>query len=179
MSQITIIVHKLRGTYRYTGQILEQGENFIYLEAKYIWPDTPFLDMIIKQGDRFVEIFYTDRWYSIYEIHDRENDLLKGWYCNIGYPAQLSGDKLNVIDLALDLFVYPDGRQLVLDVDEFQAMYLPQEARRNAQEALAELQELFTGKLYGRENIHPLSPLLGPTYFHKRIECKKGRSHGF
>jgi hypothetical protein len=46
-------------------------------------------------------------------------------------------------DLALDLLVYPDGRQLVLDEDEFQGITISTEERRCALKALRELRRLF------------------------------------
>lgn len=155
MNRATVIKQDLQGreTWRYQGQVLQRGENHILLEAKFNREDTPFHEILLKQGDRFVEIFYTDRWYNIFEIYDREDNQLKGWYCNVGYPAKINGDEISYIDLALDLLVYPDGRQLVLDEDEFQEMDLNQEARRKAREALSELQRLFNGKLQGGEDI--------------------------
>jgi uncharacterized protein len=155
MPQITVIKQDLEGceTWRYTGKTLERGENFIILEAEFNRADTPFHDIILKQGDRFVERFYTDRWYNIFEIHDREDDQLKGWYSNIGYPAIIEDEQVSYIDLALDLLVYPDGRQQVLDEDEFEEMPLTAEARRKARAALEELQELFKHKLEGQAEI--------------------------
>jgi hypothetical protein len=158
MTQVTVIKQNLEGreTWRYRGQILERGENYVLLEARFNREDTPFHVIVLKQGDRFIETFYSDRWYNIFEIHDREDDLLKGWYCNIGCPASLDGDRVSYIDLALDLLVFPDGRQLVLDEDEFQELPLTQEVRRKAWEALIELKELFTRKLQLGEDNHAL-----------------------
>ena len=155
MSQITVIKQDLEGreTWRYTGKMLKRGGNFILLEAKFNRPDTPFHDILLKQGDRFVEVFYTDRWYNIFEIHDREDDILKGWYCNIGYPAVINQEQVSYVDLALDLFVHPDGRQLVLDEDEFKEMHLPQDTMCKAREALEQLQQYFKRKIQGQEEI--------------------------
>jgi uncharacterized protein len=158
MTQVTVIKQDLaeRETWRYNGQVLDRGENYILLEARFNREDTPFHGIVLKEGDRFVEIFYSDRWYNIFEIHDRDDDLLKGWYCNIGCPAQINADTITYIDLALDLLVYPDGRQLVLDEDEFQKMDLSQETRRKAREALAELQEYFSRVTQAGKDIHTL-----------------------
>jgi hypothetical protein len=46
-------------------------------------------------------------------------------------------------DLALDLLVYPDGRQCILDRDEFRALRINGHERRLALEGLAELQAIF------------------------------------
>jgi hypothetical protein len=48
--------------------------------------------------------------------------------------------------LALDLLVFPDGRQLVLDEGEFNALTLPTEIRENACNALKTLQFIFKEK---------------------------------
>lgn len=149
MDNITVIKRDLQGleTWRYTGQILQRGENFVLLEAKFNRADTPFHGIVLKQGDRFVETFYANRWYNIFEMYDRENKNLKGWYCNIGYPAVIDHDQVSYIDLALDLLIYPDGRQLVLDEDEFQKLPLSPEVEQQALAALAELQEIFKSKV--------------------------------
>jgi predicted RNA-binding protein associated with RNAse of E/G family len=98
----------------------------------------------LKNNDRFVEIFYTDRWYIIFEIHDRDDDRVKGWFCNVTRPAVLEADdRLSYVDLALDLWVAPDGTQMVLDEDEFAALDLDVETRHQAGAALVELQKLF------------------------------------
>ena len=47
-------------------------------------------------------------------------------------------------DLALDLLVFPDGRQLVLDEDEFAGLDLPRILQEQARAGLRELQRLFT-----------------------------------
>ncbi len=80
---------------------------------------------IIRTGDRFIETYFTERWYNVFEIHDREDDRLKGWYCNIGRPAVMESENtISYVDLALDLWVAPDGSQTVLDEDEFDALDL-------------------------------------------------------
>ena len=99
--------------------------------------------MLLGKGDRFVETYYTDRWFNIFEIHAREDDHLRGWYCNVSSPAVIVGDTIAWNDLALDLLVFPDGRQYVLDEDEFSQLELSSEQRQRALNALAELQTRF------------------------------------
>jgi len=148
MSEITVLKLNTLGqeTWRYTGQVLECQPDFVRLEAYFNRDDLPFLEILLKRGDRFLETFYTTCWYNIFEIHDREDDRLKGWYCNIATPAVITADAVSYIDLALDLFVYPDGRQIILDEDEFVELMITDEQRRQAQTALSELQELFRQK---------------------------------
>lgn len=131
-------------TWQYEGSVLRRESNAVTLEALFNREDIPFMDVVLKQGDRFVETFYTDRWYNVFEIHDRDDGILKGWYCNVGKPAALKHDSVAYVDLALDLWVAADGTQTVLDEDEFAGLPLDEETRRRARAALHDLQELFT-----------------------------------
>jgi uncharacterized protein len=132
-----------RETWRYHGQLLEQDSNRIVLEAYFDRQDMVFHGMLLGRGDRFVETYYTDRWYNVFEIHAREDDHLRGWYCNITQPAIFDGSMITYIDLALDLLVFPDGRQITLDEDEFLGLDIPPDVRHTAREALSELQATF------------------------------------
>ena len=137
-------------TWEYTGRLLAQTQDFVRLEARFNRPDMAFQGITLKQNDRFVETFFTDRWYNIFEIHDRADDAIKGWYCNVGHPARWDApDAISYIDLALDLWVTPNGAQTVLDQDEFERMDLDKSTRQRALAALAELRTLiFTEKPY-------------------------------
>jgi hypothetical protein len=127
----------------YEGEELRRVENSITLEALFTRDDMPFMDIIFKKGDRFVEYYYSDRWYNIFKIYDRDDGKLKGWYCNIGKPAVIEDQVVSYVDLALDLWVSNDGKQTVLDQDEFEALELDDESRRNALRALKDLRSLF------------------------------------
>jgi uncharacterized protein len=149
MTQINVIKlnYERKETWRYSARVVERGRDYIHLEAFFDRQDTDVHGMLLKTGDRFLETFYTDRWYNIFEIYDRDDKSIKGWYCNIGYPAELKNDSLSYIDLELDLVVFPDGKQLVLDEDEFNALPLTDKELRQAKAALAELQS-FSWPLY-------------------------------
>jgi hypothetical protein len=130
-------------TWQYEGVIVRREPNAVVLEALFNRPDTPFLDIVLKENDRFVETFYSDRWYNIFEIHDRDDDALKGWYCNITRPALFLDGRLEYVDLFLDLWVSVNGTQAVLDEDEFLAADLDEATRLGARNALVELQASF------------------------------------
>jgi len=136
--RITVIKNDYRGVevWRYPGTVLARGESWITLEATFNRPDrvTPY--HTFRQGDRFVEWFYTDRWYSIFEMHDVDDDRLTGWYCNISRPAVIGADTVRADDLALDLYVAPDGALTVLDEDEFDALPIDDSTRQAARGAL-------------------------------------------
>ena len=131
-------------TWQYEGVVLHREENAVTLEASFNRDDMPFMDIVLKRNDRFVEIFYSDRWYNIFEIYDRDDGKFKGWYCNIGKPAIFDDDSISYVDLALDLWVSADGRQSVLDEDELNELNLDDELKQKAYDGLKELQILFT-----------------------------------
>jgi uncharacterized protein len=133
-------------TYEYQGVLLSRNEHVVTLEALFDRADMPFMDVVFKTGDRFVEYYYNDRWYNIFAIHDRDDGQIKGWYCNIGKPAEIEDGIVSYIDLALDLWVSTDGKQTVLDEDEFEELSLNEELRTGALHGLDELQELFKSK---------------------------------
>jgi hypothetical protein len=131
-------------TWRYQGELLEYDGSRLRLQAYFDREDMLFHGMLFRRGDLFIETWYTDRWYNIFEIHAREDGRLRGWYCNIGYPAKWEDSTLSYVDLALDLLVFPDGKQLVLDQDEFAALNLSIQDRQQALAALDELRHEFT-----------------------------------
>jgi protein associated with RNAse G/E len=147
MSDDRIDVIKLdlagRETWRYSGRVLRRETHSVLIEARFNRDDVPFHGIQLGRNDRFIEIFYADRWYNVFEIHDRVDDRLKGWYCNICRPAEFRAAAIAYVDLALDLLVYPDGRQLVLDEDEFAELDLSEEECASARAALDDLQTLF------------------------------------
>ena len=133
-------------TYQYEGVLLERDENSVTLEALFDRADMSFQDVVFKTGDRFVEYYYSDRWYNIFAIHDRDNGQVKGWYCNVGMPAVIEDDMVSYVDLALDLWVSADGKQTVLDEDEFEALNLNAELSAYALNGLEQLSNLFNSK---------------------------------
>jgi len=133
-------------TYEYEGDMLRRDENLIVIEALFDRADMPFQDVVFRTGDRFVEYYYADRWYNIFAVHDKDDDKVKGWYCNIGKPAVIENGLVSYIDLALDLWVSVGGKQTVLDEDEFEALGLNEELTAGAWNGLQELKLLFENK---------------------------------
>lgn len=144
MESVTVVKLSPQGEalWSYEGRVLARGETFILLEAHFNREDTPFHGVLLRKGDPFHEIFYSDRWYNIFELVDQDTRVAKGWYCNVTRPAEFVDGQIRYVDLALDLLVYPDGRQLVLDEDEFEALQLDEAQQEQAQSALAELQRI-------------------------------------
>ncbi len=124
---------------RYEGVIVARGETWVCLDAIFTYPDVCAPYVTFRQGDRMREWFFSDRWFNIFELHDADDDRIKGWYCNITRPASLDAHSVAADDLALDVFVAPDGKFTLLDEDEFRALGLPLHERRQALAAVEEL----------------------------------------
>jgi predicted RNA-binding protein associated with RNAse of E/G family len=133
----------------YPGRIIRRDSASVVLEALWQRDRLELPYVALEPGDRFIEFYFTDRWYNIFEIHAAADDRLKGWYCNISRPARFADGILSAVDLALDLFVYTDGRTLTLDEDEFEALNLESNdpaAWRHALDAVAELQTMIAAR---------------------------------
>lgn len=145
MKKITVIKQNAKGIeiWRYEGKELLRKKNVVMVEALFNRDDTTLLDIVIKRNDRFLEAFFKDRWFNIFEIRDRDTNHLKGWYCDICKPAVITDHQISYADLALDLWVFPDGKQIVFDEDQFHQLDLNDNQRNNALVALKDLRENF------------------------------------
>ena len=137
--------HAGRQVTAYPARVLRREGDAIVLRTG--WDRAP-LDVgyvVLEPGDRWTEYFYADRWYNIFEIRAGDGRL-KGWYCDVIRPPCIGADEVVYEDLALDLWVAPDGEMLVLDEDEFAALPLTPAEREAAQNALAKLQAMVAQK---------------------------------
>ena len=145
MSQIKVLKLDVSGRllWQYEGRLLRRRPHTLTLEALFDVGDVPLADVVLRKGDRFVETFYDERMYNVFQVFDDLGGKLKGWYCNVSRPAVLAHDSVSWVDLALDLWVSPDGSQAVLDREEFEALDIRSNERELALSALAALQRRF------------------------------------
>ena len=145
-----ITVHKLdhngKEKIAYSGNLILRAGNEIVLEAIFEYEPMERGYATLKPGDRFVEHFYSDRWYNVFAIY--EGDLHKGWYCNITRPAKFEGDHIYADDLALDYFVQPTGKEFILDEEEFDALGLDSKESAAARAALEELRSMAARQIH-------------------------------
>jgi uncharacterized protein len=153
LSDVTVYKLDERGqeVWQYPARLLERTADFVRLEASFNREDMDLGFATFRRGDRFVEYFYTDRWYNIFAVYDRDGEGLKGWYCNICRPAvikDIAGTEpveaaVYCEDLALDLWHAPgESHPLVLDEAEFAALDIPPADRQQARQALKQLIQL-------------------------------------
>ena len=123
----------------YTGDVVSRGDTWVCVRAIYRNPDKDAGYVVFRRNDTFIEWHYSDRWYNVFELHDVYDGHLKGWYCNIARPAHINEDTIEADDLALDVFIDPNGSILLDDEDEFAALDIPTEEREQALAAVETL----------------------------------------
>ena len=105
---------------------------------------------LIEAGTVSHERFYLNRWYN-YFLFQQPNGDLRNYYINICMPPTIGEGVVDYVDLDIDIVVWPSGRLLVLDLDEFEMNAdrygYPAEVRENALNALDEVQMLLVQDL--------------------------------
>lgn len=133
--------------FAYPGVIAQTLPTGVRLDARWTRATMALDYTTFEPGDHFIEWFFADRWYNIMEVHGA-GEALKGWYCNVTYPAEFTAASVSYRDLALDLWVAPDGATLTLDEDEFSAdASITAEAREQALAALDALRALVAARM--------------------------------
>jgi uncharacterized protein len=117
--------------YAWDGIVLRCDSGGIVLRAEFNVDVVERAFATFRRGDVFFEFYYFApdrddsrvRYYNIFQISHADGTL-KGWYCNLGLPAELDVAKaeLSYVDLALDVWANPDGSFVVLDEDELEEL---------------------------------------------------------
>ena len=149
MTAFTVIKLDARGDYElsYGGVLRERTDAFICVDAEFKFSDRDLGYIKLRRGDRFREWFYADRWFNIFRVRDGDTNALKGWYCNITRPPVIEARQVAAEDLCLDVFVYPDGRKLLLDEDDFAELNLPKDDVEKAWQAVDAIRRLVEKRL--------------------------------
>jgi predicted RNA-binding protein associated with RNAse of E/G family len=152
MSQITVIKrdHNGHDVLSYSGVEVERDPTSICIVAHFPYKPAVFPNKVdvkdrftLNTGDKMMEWFYSDRYYNIFRIYDGDSDQVKGWYCNLTRPAEITHDTIVSDDLALDVLFTPDGETTILDQDEYDALNLSEAEDATVQDALAQLISMF------------------------------------
>lgn len=160
MNTITVHKYNYAGEYvlQYDGDVIERGPTWVCLRALFNRDEADLGFVVFRQGDIFIEWFYSDRWYNIFQVYDGDSQHLKGWYCNITRPAEITDGEVRADDLELDVFVTPNGTMLLLDEKEFGALDLPIEARIAALRAVETIRRSVSGREPPFEAVRPDAP---------------------
>ena len=125
----------------YQGEVLQRGDNFVCLRAVFQRSESDLGFVVFRQGDVFIEWFFSDRWYNIFQVHEGDSARIKGWYCNVTRPATITDQKVGADDLEIDVFIFPNGNVVLLDEEEFSHLELPPDERIAALRAIQTLRQ--------------------------------------
>ncbi len=128
----------------YTGTLKERTDEYISIDTG--WSRAP-LDhgyALFEPDDIWIETFYFKKNFNIFRIGDHQGRL-KGFYCNVSYAPEVDNDLIRWRDLAVDIWVRPDGSHLILDEDEFEEMDPSEEQRKIVNDATAQLLRMLEG----------------------------------
>ncbi|MCH8066673.1 MAG: DUF402 domain-containing protein [Chloroflexi bacterium] len=148
MSKITVVKYDHAGVeiFRYPGKVLSRAETRLDIEAIFQAEDNVFHGISFNQGDRFLETYYSDRWYNIMRRELPNGGGLYGWYCNVTTPAEYDGQNIRYVDLDLDVIVDARLVATVVDEDEFlqhsESMAYPPDVIEQSRAAVDELLQL-------------------------------------
>lgn len=131
---------------QYQGEVIKQLPGEVVISAYWTRPTLDLGYTRFEPGDHFIEYYYADRWFNIFDISTPDGRR-KGWYCNIARPAHIFNDHIEQVDLLLDVWVNPEGKPLILDEDEFASdTTLSDEQRNSAKQALQDLLQLIAAR---------------------------------
>ena len=123
---ITVVKLSPRGETKiqYQGEVVEHLSHGVIIQAYWSHPTKNLGYVSFEPGDRFIEYYYTDRWYNIFDIASTQG-VRKGWYCNIAEPAILFEDRIEQVDLLLDVWVsLRNSLAMLTSVENLQAYAL-------------------------------------------------------
>ncbi len=131
---------------QYQGEVIQRLSHGVVIQAYWKQPTKDLGYTLFEPGDQFIEYYYTDRWFNIFDISSA-GGTRKGWYCNIAEPANIHDEQIEQVDLLLDVWVNPKGAPLILDEDEFEAdITLNDEQRKGARQALQDLLQMVAAQ---------------------------------
>ena len=74
---------------------------------------------VIRNGYAMLYFAFIGENYDVLKVYD-ENGEFRGLYIDVLAYSKRNGNTLEMLDLFLDIFVFPDGRAFLLDEDELE-----------------------------------------------------------
>ena len=74
--------------FSWAGEVLRCDDESIVLRAEFNVDQVELGFTTFRRGDIFVEFYYWQRWFNIFQI-SAPDGTLKGWYANLGQPVEL------------------------------------------------------------------------------------------
>jgi len=77
---------------------------------------------VIKNGYSMIYFAFVGKNYDILKVYDTEGNF-KGLYIDVLAYTKREGNVIEMLDLFLDIFVFPDGKAFLLDEDELEMAF--------------------------------------------------------
>lgn len=107
---------------------------------------------VIEAGTISHERFYFNRWHN-YFVFEYPAGTFRNAYFNICMTPKVGEDVIDYVDLELDVVIWPDGRQVSLDLEEFsvscRVFEYPEHVKDRALEELKTVQTLSNSFAHG------------------------------
>ena len=149
---------------RFPTIVLYESEQEVVL-CNILYPSQPLIaEKTIILDKNFIGIWYCPykNWHDIAAIYDEQKNF-KGYYCDICSPVKKNTDGYEITDLFLDLWIFPDGKYIILDQDEFDNAVLQRWMNKNqiikARSELHNLRKKVSTKKYPTTKIKKLTQL--------------------
>lgn len=136
---VTKLDHEGRAVINYPGRVVYADARVVAVRT--VWEDPTPHDLgffRIRLGDIFLEFYYPHEDFNIMQMYS-DVGVIKGWYCNVTTGVRIAAERIAWRDAVLDLLVLPDGRQAVLDRDEFEDLQPSAALQERADAALRAL----------------------------------------
>ncbi len=116
-----VTVRKLRAdgseVARYPGLVIPGPDPWVAIRAEWSLPRVDLGCLDFEPGDLLHEYFSPDHPFNAFAVFAPDGRV-KGWYCNVTYPARIEDHQISWQDLYIDIILCPDGQTVVLDEDE-------------------------------------------------------------
>jgi len=103
-------------------EVVEDSGDVIVTKARFEGMLTPLRVNgveVIRNGYTMLYFAFIGENYDILKVYDKEGNF-KGLYVDILAYTKREGNTLEMLDLFLDIFIFPDGRAFLLDEDELE-----------------------------------------------------------
>jgi len=106
----------------YEQELLHDDGRLIVTRAPFR-PSASLLAQVpgLEQEQEYQAIWFViaGEWHDLGKVYTPDGELV-GYYCDIIRPPRRTADGLEIDDLFLDLWIFPDGRHIVLDEEELE-----------------------------------------------------------
>ena len=117
-----VVVRPGKGTTVWKNSLVYRDDEVIVSRFDFKGLEKPFTvdgQVMIDNGYSGTCVDFLDKTYEFLEVYNTQG-VYMGLYCNINRIPEVDGNTVKVHDLFLDLWIFPDGREVVLDEDEFE-----------------------------------------------------------